>query len=43
MGNKRIKKTATERDLGVTVSDNLSLEKHINRIVGETEKLRSDI
>lgn len=36
MGNESIRKTSMEKDLGVTVSGNLSPEKHRNRIVSET-------
>lgn len=35
MGNESNKKMSMENDLGATVSDNLSPEKHINRIVVE--------
>lgn len=36
-------KTTTEKDLGVTVSSNLSPEKHINKIVRETYNLLRSI
>lgn len=34
--NKSIKKSSMEKDLGVTVLDNLWPEKHLNSFVGET-------
>lgn len=43
MGNDVIKRTTSEKDLGVTISNNLSPEKHINKIVGETYNLLRNI
>ena len=42
MGNEWINKTK-EKDLGVTIMDNLSSEKHINRITRETYRLLRNI
>ena len=39
MGDVEIKKTKEEKDLGITISDNLSPEKHVNNIVGATYEL----
>ena len=39
MGDVEIKKTKDEKDLGITISDNLSPEKHVNNIVGATYEL----
>ena len=36
MGNNVIQRTVSEKDLGVTVTNNLWPEKHINKTVGET-------
>ena len=43
MGNDVIKRSMSEKDLGIIVSDNLSPEKHINKIVGETYNLLRNI
>ena len=39
MGNERINKTKVEKDLEVWITDNLSPEKHINKISGDTYQL----
>ena len=39
MGNEKINKTKEEKDLGVTIHDDLSPEKHINKITGEAYNL----
>ena len=39
MGNEVIEKAEEEKDLGVTVQNDLSPEKHINKIVGATYRL----
>ena len=43
MGTEEIVNTREEKDLGVTVQDNLAPERHINRIAGETYKLLRNI
>lgn len=43
MGNETINKTTREKDLGVIFSENLSPEKHINKITGETLSLLRNI
>ena len=43
MGNNIIKKTKEEKDLGVNIMDNLSPEKHVNRITAETYNLLRNI
>ena len=39
MGKENIDKKKEEKDLGVTIMDNMSFEKHINKINGETYNL----
>ena len=39
MGEVEIMKTKEEKDLGITISENLSPEKHVNNIVGTTYEL----
>merc|ERR1712035_134475 len=43
MGNNIIEKTNEEKDLGVNIMDNLSPEKHVNRITAETYNLLRNI
>ena len=43
LNNERIMKRTEEKDLGVTVADNLSFGKHINKITGETYNLVKNI
>ena len=39
LGEEEVSKAKGERDLGVTIQEELSPEKHINRIVGATSRL----
>ena len=43
MGSKIICRGVEEKDLGVTISENMSLDKHINRITGQTINLLRNI
>ena len=43
MGNGNISKASQEKDLGVIIQDDLSPEKHINKITGETFRLITNI
>ncbi len=43
LGNVVINKQLSEKDLGVLVSNNLSLSNHINKIVGETYNLLRNV
>ena len=43
MENKWINKTNVEKDLGIWITDNLSPEKHINKITGDTYQLLRNI
>ena len=43
MGNEQIKKTNVEKDLVVLITDNLSPEKHINKIPGDIYQLLRNI
>ena len=43
MGNNIVEKTNEEKDLGVNIMDNLSPEKHVNRITAETYNLLRNI
>ena len=43
LGEANIQKRNTEKDLGVIVMDNMSLRKHVNKIVGETYNLLKNI
>ena len=39
MGNENISKKKEEKDLGVIIMDNMSPEKHINKITSQTYNL----
>ncbi len=41
LGNEEISIRSEEKDLGVIITDNLSFGKHINKIIGETYKLKN--
>ena len=43
MGNEWIRKTNVEKNLGVWITDNLSPDKHINKITGDTYQLLRNI
>ena len=43
LGNNKLEKRKEERDLGVTFTDNLSPEKHVNRLTAETYNLLRNI
>ena len=43
MGNEKIYKTREEKDLGMTIRDDLSPEKHINKVTGEVYNLLRNI
>ena len=43
MENKWINKTNVEKNLGVWITDNLSPEKHINKITGDTYQMLRNI
>ena len=43
MGNEWMNKTIVEKDLGVLITDNLSPDKHINKITGDTYHLLRNI
>ena len=43
MGNEWINKTNVDKDLGVWITDNLSPEKYINKITGDTYQLLKNI
>ena len=43
MRNEQINKTNVEKDLRVWITDNLSPEKHINEITGDTYQLLRNI
>ena len=43
MGNEQINKTNVKKDLGVWITDNLSPEKHIYKITGDTYQVLRNI
>ena len=43
LGDEKIQKRTEEKDLGVTISNKLSFEKHISKITGETYNLLRNI
>ncbi len=43
LGNTQLGKTKQEKDLGIIIQDNLTPERHINKITGETYNLIRNI